>query len=166
MHQLAEQGRIAAYYQQLTHHHPLDYDALISTTKHLHSLPDSHKKTAITYFRQEEPPSDSDPDDSDDDKNVLDDMLEKISLLECEGGQERSALKKRWWTPEEDDKLRRLVEEHGARNWKKIAGYFEERTDVQCLHRWQKVLNPKLVKGPWVCQVGLRPRKKTTSWLN
>ena len=25
----------------------------------------------------------------------------------------------------------------------------EGRTDVQCLHRWQKVLNPDLVKGPW-----------------
>ena len=29
------------------------------------------------------------------------------------------------------------------------AEYFDERTDVQCLHRWQKVLNPELVKGPW-----------------
>ncbi|KAL6985406.1 hypothetical protein U1Q18_018781, partial [Sarracenia purpurea var. burkii] len=26
---------------------------------------------------------------------------------------------------------------------------FKDRTDVQCLHRWQKVLNPELVKGPW-----------------
>ncbi|XP_062229234.1 transcription factor MYB3R-1-like isoform X2 [Phragmites australis] len=26
---------------------------------------------------------------------------------------------------------------------------FPDRTDVQCLHRWQKVLNPELVKGPW-----------------
>jgi hypothetical protein len=43
-----------------------------------------------------------------------------------------------------------LVVEHGARNWKKIAAYFEDRSDVQCLHRWQKVLNPKLIKGPWV----------------
>jgi len=25
----------------------------------------------------------------------------------------------------------------------------KDRTDVQCLHRWQKVLNPNLVKGPW-----------------
>lgn len=25
----------------------------------------------------------------------------------------------------------------------------KDRTDVQCLHRWQKVLNPDLVKGPW-----------------
>ena len=24
-----------------------------------------------------------------------------------------------------------------------------DRTDVQCLHRWQKVLNPNLTKGPW-----------------
>ena len=23
------------------------------------------------------------------------------------------------------------------------------RTDVQCLHRWQKVLRPGLAKGPW-----------------
>ena len=23
------------------------------------------------------------------------------------------------------------------------------RTDVQCLHRWQKVLNPSMIKGPW-----------------
>jgi len=28
-----------------------------------------------------------------------------------------------------------------------------DRTDVQCLHRWQKVLDPKLVKGPWKKEV-------------
>lgn len=33
------------------------------------------------------------------------------------------------------------------------AEYFEDRTDVQCLHRWQKVLNPELVKGPWTREV-------------
>lgn len=42
-----------------------------------------------------------------------------------------------------------MVEQHGAKNWKRIASYFDNRTDVQCLHRWQKVLNPDLVKGPW-----------------
>ncbi|KAL0330752.1 UNVERIFIED_CONTAM: Transcription factor R-1 [Sesamum angustifolium] len=30
-----------------------------------------------------------------------------------------------------------------------VAECFKDRTDVQCLHRWQKVLNPDLVKGPW-----------------
>ncbi|KAG9147871.1 hypothetical protein Leryth_003478 [Lithospermum erythrorhizon] len=27
--------------------------------------------------------------------------------------------------------------------------FFPDRSEVQCLHRWQKVLNPELVKGPW-----------------
>jgi len=33
------------------------------------------------------------------------------------------------------------------------AECFPDRTDVQCLHRWQKVLNPELVKGPWSKEV-------------
>jgi hypothetical protein len=33
------------------------------------------------------------------------------------------------------------------------AEFFPDRTDVQCLHRWQKVLNPELVKGPWSKEV-------------
>ena len=37
----------------------------------------------------------------------------------------------------------------GAKNWKRIASFLHERTDVQCLHRWQKVLNPSMIKGPW-----------------
>ncbi|KAF6988683.1 hypothetical protein CFC21_006165 [Triticum aestivum] len=53
------------------------------------------------------------------------------------------------WTLEEDDILRKAVEIHNGKNWKKIAECFPDRTDVQCLHRWQKVLNPELVKGPW-----------------
>ena len=38
------------------------------------------------------------------------------------------------------------------------AEYFTDRTDVQCLHRWQKVLNPDLVKGPWTKEVALKFR--------
>eukprot|EP00736_Rhodelphis_marinus_P008201 Rmarinus@m.15842 len=53
------------------------------------------------------------------------------------------------WTPAEDELLRRAVNRHNGRNWKRIAEYFRNRTDVQCLHRWQKVLNPHLHKGPW-----------------
>nr|KYP59240.1 Myb-related protein 3R-1 [Cajanus cajan] len=53
------------------------------------------------------------------------------------------------WTPEEDDILRKAVQRFKGKNWKKIAECFKDRTDVQCLHRWQKVLNPELVKGPW-----------------
>ncbi|KAL1202228.1 Transcription factor MYB3R-4 [Cardamine amara subsp. amara] len=53
------------------------------------------------------------------------------------------------WTAEEDEILKKAVHSFKGKNWKKIAEYFKDRTDVQCLHRWQKVLNPELVKGPW-----------------
>ncbi|CAA7033623.1 unnamed protein product [Microthlaspi erraticum] len=53
------------------------------------------------------------------------------------------------WTPEEDETLRQAVGTFNGKSWKKIAEFFPERTEVQCLHRWQKVLNPDLVKGPW-----------------
>ena len=51
----------------------------------------------------------------------------------------------------EDDLLRKTVKEHGAKNWKFISltAFANTRTDVQCLHRWQKVLKPGLVKGLW-----------------
>ncbi|XP_010922328.1 transcription factor MYB3R-3 [Elaeis guineensis] len=53
------------------------------------------------------------------------------------------------WTPQEDETLRKAVEAYKGRCWKKIAEFFPDRTEVQCLHRWQKVLNPELIKGPW-----------------
>jgi len=56
------------------------------------------------------------------------------------------------WTTEEDDALRTALEEHGKKNWKLISQRLPDRTEVQCLHRWQKVLKPTLVKGPWTNQ--------------
>ncbi|KAL1539510.1 Transcription factor myb3r-5 [Salvia divinorum] len=53
------------------------------------------------------------------------------------------------WTPEEDDTLKHAVASFRGKSWKKIAEFFPHRSEVQCLHRWQKVLNPELVKGPW-----------------
>ncbi|KAI7755419.1 hypothetical protein M8C21_027726, partial [Ambrosia artemisiifolia] len=53
------------------------------------------------------------------------------------------------WSAEEDEILCKAVQQFNGKNWKKIAECFKDRTDVQCLHRWQKVLNPELVKGPW-----------------
>eukprot|EP00516_Mucochytrium_quahogii_P011322 CAMPEP_0203784530 /NCGR_PEP_ID=MMETSP0100_2-20121128/513_1 /ASSEMBLY_ACC=CAM_ASM_000210 /TAXON_ID=96639 /ORGANISM=" , Strain NY0313808BC1" /LENGTH=509 /DNA_ID=CAMNT_0050686513 /DNA_START=32 /DNA_END=1558 /DNA_ORIENTATION=- len=55
------------------------------------------------------------------------------------------------WTKEEDVLLKKAVDCIGARNWKRISTEYlaGKRSDVQCLHRWQKVLKPGLVKGPW-----------------
>uniref|UniRef100_A0A8C4RBG5 V-myb avian myeloblastosis viral oncogene homolog n=1 Tax=Eptatretus burgeri TaxID=7764 RepID=A0A8C4RBG5_EPTBU len=53
------------------------------------------------------------------------------------------------WSRDEDEKLKKLVAKHGRDNWKVISTFFTNRTDLHCLQRWQKVLNPELVKGPW-----------------
>ncbi|KAF4075660.1 hypothetical protein AMELA_G00221380 [Ameiurus melas] len=61
----------------------------------------------------------------------------------------KKMLSKVKWSREEDERLKKLVEQHGTDAWRLIANYFPTRTDGQCQHRWQKVLNPELVKGPW-----------------
>ena len=56
------------------------------------------------------------------------------------------------WSQHEDKLLRQAVQLNAGRNWKKIASCLPGRTDVQCLHRWQKVLRPGLIKGPWTAE--------------
>ena len=54
------------------------------------------------------------------------------------------------WLVDEDSKLRAIIDEHGAQNWRNIATLLgPTRTYVQCLHRWNKVLKPGLRKGAW-----------------
>ncbi|XWS50882.1 hypothetical protein CRYUN_Cryun12cG0128000 [Craigia yunnanensis] len=48
-----------------------------------------------------------------------------------------------------DEKLRNAISAFKGKSWKKIAEFFPDRSEVQCLHRWQQVLNPDLVKGTW-----------------
>ncbi|XP_019750461.1 myb-related protein A [Hippocampus comes] len=66
-----------------------------------------------------------------------------------ERSKDKKVLCKVKWSRDEDEKLKKLVEQHGTDSWKLLSNYFPGRTDGQCQHRWQKVLNPKLVKGPW-----------------
>ncbi|KAK5850293.1 hypothetical protein PBY51_014555 [Eleginops maclovinus] len=63
--------------------------------------------------------------------------------------KDKKTLCKVKWSRDEDEKLKKLVEQRGPDSWKLIASFFPGRTDGQCQHRWQKVLNPELVKGPW-----------------
>ena len=55
----------------------------------------------------------------------------------------------------QDEKLKSVVDAVGPHNWAVIANYFPDRSDVQCQHRWQKVLNPELIKGPWTKEVDI-----------
>eukprot|EP00743_Colponemidia_sp_Colp-15_P007073 GILK01007632.1.p1 GENE.GILK01007632.1~~GILK01007632.1.p1 ORF type:complete len:494 (-),score=54.47 GILK01007632.1:202-1683(-) len=56
------------------------------------------------------------------------------------------------WGPDEDEKLKEAVAKYKGKNWKQIAEQVEGRTGTQCLHRWQKVLNPEIQKGPWTSE--------------
>ncbi|XP_013856052.1 myb-related protein B, partial [Austrofundulus limnaeus] len=53
------------------------------------------------------------------------------------------------WTQEEDDLLKVLVQKLGRDNWKHIASFLPNHTEQQCHHRWFKILDPGLIKGPW-----------------
>ena len=53
------------------------------------------------------------------------------------------------WNDAQDEALKQLVGQHNGRNWKAIATGLDGKTPTQCLHRWQRVLNPNVVKGPW-----------------
>jgi len=65
------------------------------------------------------------------------------------------------WTKEEDDILKELVLVYGGKSWKKVAEHIKGRTEIQCLHRWTKILQPGLVKGPWTIQED----RKLISWV-
>jgi len=53
------------------------------------------------------------------------------------------------WKKEEDQNLIFSVNKYGTKNWKKVSAFVKGRTPIQCLHRWTKILQPGLIKGPW-----------------
>ncbi|XP_018529464.1 myb-related protein A isoform X3 [Lates calcarifer] len=81
--------------------------------------------------------------------NDEDEELHSTDPESKEKSKDKKTLCKVKWSRDEDEKLKKLVEQHGTESWKLIANLFPGRTDGQCQHRWQKVLNPELVKGPW-----------------
>jgi myb proto-oncogene protein len=91
------------------------------------------------------PPIQSPFREEDSDSDVSEDSAGGPDLAQYAG---KKHINRGRWNKEEDEKLKRLVEVHGER-WDFIASHFPDRADVQCQHRWQKVVNPELVKGPW-----------------
>ena len=55
----------------------------------------------------------------------------------------------------QDENVANAVTEYGQKNWKGIATHVEGKSEMQCLHRWTKVIDPDLVKGPWTVKVCL-----------
>lgn len=53
------------------------------------------------------------------------------------------------WTSEEDEMLTRLVQNSGPASWSVLATYFPNKTAAQLAGRWEKVIDPSLIKGSW-----------------
>ena len=53
------------------------------------------------------------------------------------------------FTPEEDDRLKELVEKHGENNWFHIASKMPKRDTRQCRERWFNYLSPRVINGVW-----------------
>ncbi|CEM17376.1 unnamed protein product [Vitrella brassicaformis CCMP3155] len=81
-----------------------------------------------------------------------------------QGQTRRSAKDAQRWMADEDERLKEAVKLHDGKNWKKIAALIPGRTDVQCLHRWHKVLMPGLVKGPWTSEEDIVLKELVEKW--
>ena len=79
------------------------------------------------------------------------------------------AFTRRHWTAEEDEALRTAMADIVPHRWKLIAERVPGRDHIQCLQRWQKVLDPSLVKGFWTPEedqiVIAMKEKGCTSWV-
>ena len=53
------------------------------------------------------------------------------------------------FTPEEDDKLREIVEQIGTSSWPNVAKYLKGRTSRQCRDRWNHYLSPQANLTEW-----------------
>ena len=53
------------------------------------------------------------------------------------------------WTKDEDARLCALVQNEKSVSWCSLTRHFPGKTAQQLAGRWEKVLNPRLVKGSW-----------------
>ncbi|XP_022153715.1 transcription factor MYB52-like [Momordica charantia] len=53
------------------------------------------------------------------------------------------------WRPAEDEKLQRLVQQFGARNWNSIAEKLQGRSGKSCRLRWFNQLDPRINRRPF-----------------
>lgn len=59
-------------------------------------------------------------------------------------------MSKKTWTPEEDARLLKLIEEHGVTaKWVLMASIMGNRSSKQCRERWGNHLRPDIKKGSW-----------------
>jgi hypothetical protein len=65
---------------------------------------------------------------------------------------ERKRKKRCSFTPDEDDRLRELVEKYGTHDWTRVASKIRRRDPRQCRERWTNYLSPSVINGPWTVE--------------
>lgn len=73
------------------------------------------------------------------------------------------------WTPQEDKNLIELIGDSSTPNWNIISSHFPDKSLHQVVDRWEKVVNPNLVKGSWTREedeliISWVRTKGATSW--
>ena len=58
-------------------------------------------------------------------------------------------LKKGSFTPEEDEIIKKFVEENGPQKWPQINKFLPNRSPKQCRERWFNHLDPNVTRGNW-----------------
>lgn len=53
------------------------------------------------------------------------------------------------WTADEDEQLMTALKIYGTQNWQAVAQMIDGRTGQQCLHRYEKAINPEIKRGRW-----------------
>lgn len=53
------------------------------------------------------------------------------------------------WSKEEDDLFKSLMKNEPKPDWNELVSYFPGKTAIQIEERWEKVIDPALIKGSW-----------------
>eukprot|EP01112_Ceratiomyxa_fruticulosa_P007291 TRINITY_DN1888_c0_g2_i1.p1 TRINITY_DN1888_c0_g2~~TRINITY_DN1888_c0_g2_i1.p1 ORF type:complete len:728 (-),score=165.15 TRINITY_DN1888_c0_g2_i1:291-2474(-) len=89
--------------------------------------------------------SKTDDSDMEEEEDEDDDDNEEEEIQSLEGKTKGTG----HWTKEEDETLRRLVEEYGTKRWKYVASILGCRNGRQCRERWSNQLDPHIKKDAW-----------------
>jgi hypothetical protein len=65
----------------------------------------------------------------------------------------RQVIHRKRWSSDEDEQLKRIVEEHGAENWDTIGSSMTtKRSGRQCRDRWYFYLTPDINRQSWIAE--------------
>jgi myb proto-oncogene protein len=70
-------------------------------------------------------------------------------VLALDEGEMSGRRKAVLFSPEEDARLRELVERMGARNWNVISQWMPNRNAYACRNHWRNYLDPIINHSPW-----------------